>query len=152
MGVRERHILTIWIAFALGFLVFSFSFLPLLGKTVPYASQKFTPSSSVCVTVTVVNRAAVPDEFSLSQNYPNPFNLETVIEYTLAEDCHVELTIYNILGQKVKTLVNQYQFAGHNTVRWNSKDDRGNEVGSGVYFCMIKAGRYINVKKMATIK
>ncbi len=152
MGTRGHRRVVIWTAFALGFVVLFFSFLRLLGKTVPYTSKKFTPSSSVSVTVTVVNRAPVPDEFSLFQNYPNPFNVETVIEYNLAEDCHVELAIYNVLGQKIKTLVSQHQEAGHNTVRWNGRDDHGNEVASGVYFCQIQAGGYVNVKKMMSVK
>jgi len=64
----------------------------------------------------------------------------------------VELTIYNTLGQKVKTLVNQYQNAGNKMVQWNSRDDKGNEVGSGIYFYRIKADSYTAVKKMVVIK
>ncbi len=88
----------------------------------------------------------------LSQNYPNPFNPVTEIKYTLPKDCPVELVIYNALGQKVKTLVNQFQNAGYQMVQWNSRDDRDNEVVSGIYFYRIKAGDFVQAKKMVLIK
>lgn len=94
----------------------------------------------------------LPSNFTLSQNYPNPFNPETNISYTLPEAANVRLVIFNILGQKVKTLVNEKQSAGYQTVKWDGTDDIGNHVGSGIYFYKITAGNYSDSKKMTLIK
>jgi len=143
----------------MGTLVVTISFIspspsasPIRVKIEPATSKTLVPASSISVTVVVANKSLLPDAFSLSQNYPNPFNPQTIIRYTLPKDCHVELTIYNTLGQKVKTLVNQYQNAGNKMMQWNSTDDKGNEVGSGIYFYRIKADSYTAVKKMVVIK
>ena len=155
MRTRKSYILVALIVFALGLGVFTFLFLSPWAKTTPDIPKELTPSSSISVTVVVVtdkSKSLLPDAFSLSQNYPNPFNPQTVIKYTLPKDCHVELTIYNTLGQKVKTLVNQYQSAGYKMVHWNSTNDKGNEVGSGIYFYRIKAAYYTEVKKMIVLK
>ena len=128
--------------------------LPLRIKIAPATSKTLPPSSSVSVTVVVANKSKslLPEGFSLSQNYPNPVNLETVIKYALPEDCHVELTIYNMLGQKVKTLVNQYQDAGYKMVHWNGRDDKGYEIASGLYFYKIKTPKYTESKKMIFVE
>jgi flagellar hook assembly protein FlgD len=112
-------------------------------------------SSSISVTVTVTSgksETILPDAFALYQNYPNPFNPETVIKYALPEDCQVELTIYNILGQKVKAMVDEFQSAGFRMVHWDGRDDKGNQLASGVYFCKITAGKYVDVKKMTVLR
>lgn len=169
MRTRNINILIMLIVFPLaaltllpmGTLVVTISFIspsptamPLHIKIAPETSKTLTPSSYVSVTVVVAgkSKSLLPEGFSLSQNYPNPLNQETLIKYTIPEDCHVKLTIYNILGQKVKTLVDQYQAAGYKMLHWNGRDDEGNEVASGVYLYKIKADRYINVKKMAVVK
>jgi len=155
MRIKASCILAALIVFALGLTVLSFPLLSLWAKPPPDDSlQAFYPASSVCVTVVVVSdkSESLPKAFSLSQNYPNPFNPETVIKYTLPEDCHVELTIYNILGRKVKTLVNEYQDAGYRIAGWDSRGDKGDAVASGIYFYKIKAGRYTDVKKMVVLK
>ncbi|MDP3024373.1 MAG: T9SS type A sorting domain-containing protein [candidate division Zixibacteria bacterium] len=94
----------------------------------------------------------VPKTFALLPNYPNPFNPETFIEYTLPADCQVTLAVYNILGQKVRTLINEYQLAGLKSVRWDGKDDSGNQVSAGVYFYSIKADNFTQTKKMILLK
>lgn len=112
-------------------------------------------SSSVSLTVTVASgktEELLPTAFSLSQNYPNPFNPETVIRYSLPEDCNVELIIYNILGQQVKVLVDTYQNAGYKAVHWNGRDDGGNEIASGLYFYKIKTPKYSESKKMILLR
>ena len=109
-------------------------------------------SSLVGVTVKVVNDPVLPKDFWLGQNYPNPLNLETVIEYRLPNDCQVKLTIYNILGQRVKTLINGFQKAGYKRIVWNGRDDSGKEVSSGIYLYKIDAGRHSDVKKMVIVK
>jgi len=94
----------------------------------------------------------LPKTFSLSQNYPNPFNPITMIKYQLPKGCQVKLTIYNILGRKVVTLVDEKQKAGYKTIRWNSRGQSGNEVASGIYFYRLKAGDFTKTKKMVLIR
>ncbi len=86
--------------------------------------------------------------FSLDQNYPNPFNPGTVIPYTLSEPSHVELTIYSILGQKVQTLVSDYQSPGDHQVYWKGCDRNGYGVAAGVYLYTLSAGGSFQAKKM----
>ncbi len=96
--------------------------------------------------------AAIPDQFSLGQNVPNPFNPDTKIAYALPEAGFVNVEIYNILGQRVKTLVNEYQDAGNYTVTWNGDDEYGSSVASGVYFYRFNSGQYKDIKKMVLMK
>jgi flagellar hook assembly protein FlgD len=155
MRTKISYVWAALITFALGLAIFSYLFLSPWAKTAPNTPNTLAPSSSISVTVVVASGKSeflLPDAFSLSQNYPNPFNPETVIKYALPEDCHVELSIYNILGQKVKTLVDQYQNAGYKTVHWNGKDDQGNELASGVYFYKIKTPKYSETKKMVSLQ
>jgi|GEM_PF-3158410 len=100
----------------------------------------------------VAGSSTKPKEFQLSQNYPNPFNPTTMIDYTLPSDCKVKLTIYNILGQKVRTLIDSYQKAGSQRIIWDGKNDYGKESASGIYFYRLKAGEFSDVKKMTIIK
>ncbi|HVP36362.1 MAG TPA: T9SS type A sorting domain-containing protein, partial [Terriglobales bacterium] len=86
------------------------------------------------------------------QNYPNPFNPFTTIEYYLPKPAHVSLCIYNILGQKVKTLLDEYQSPGIRRTIWDGKDERGNSVTSGIYFYKLAAPEFSEVKKMLLIK
>ena len=95
---------------------------------------------------------AIPREFSLEQNYPNPFNPTTTIRYGLKGDGQVTLTIYNMLGQKVRTLVNGYQNAGFREVVWNGTNDLGNRVASGVYFYRLEAQDFVTSRKMILMK
>jgi hypothetical protein len=94
----------------------------------------------------------IPQEFSLSANYPNPFNPETEIKYALPKDCHVTLAIYNILGEKVKVLVDEQQSAGYRRACWDGKSDKGEEVASGVYFYRLETKEFSQVKKMMLVK
>ncbi len=96
--------------------------------------------------------AIAQSKFSLSQNYPNPFNPQTTIEYSLAEGCHVMLKIYNIAGQLVKTLINEYQQAGSYTIIWYGDNDVGEEVARGLYFYQLQAGDFVSTKKMVVLK
>jgi flagellar hook assembly protein FlgD len=104
-------------------------------------------------TVKVVTAAKIiPDKFALYQNYPNPFNPETKISYALPTDCYVKLAIYNISGQKVKTLVDEKQSAGYKNAVWNGKNEQGLEASSGIYFYVLKAGTYSETRKMVRIR
>jgi hypothetical protein len=95
---------------------------------------------------------SIPEHFALNQNYPNPFNPMCEISYALPTDCHVTLTIYNVLGQRVKVLVDEHQNAGNKIVSWDSKDDQGQEVTSGIYFYRIHAGDFMQSKKMVLLR
>jgi len=104
--------------------------------------------------VSSVNRISSnrPMEFALLQNYPNPFNPSTRIEYTISNIDYVSLRIYNICGEEVKTLVNEYQEPGHYIVRWDGKDAIGTKVASGVYLYRIHLQHESDVKKMILLQ
>ena len=89
----------------------------------------------------------VPDEFRLSQNYPNPFNPGTTIEYYLPSKLNVEISIYNLLGQKIETILNKEQAAGKHTIDWDGK-----HAAAGVYFYLIKTNDQTECKKMVLLK
>jgi len=93
-----------------------------------------------------------PETYMLFQNYPNPFNPTTKIRYWLPKDDNVTLTIYNIAGQKVRTLVNHRQPAGSYTVEWDSCNDMGIQVSAGVYVYVFKTNHFSKVLKMAFIR
>ena len=95
---------------------------------------------------------SMPTEFSLSQSYPNPFNPVCVIAYALPTDCQVRLVVYNLLGQRVKVLVDELQNAGYKSVTWDGKDGQGQELASGIYFYRIEAGSFVQSKKMMLMK
>lgn len=97
-------------------------------------------------------QASLPKRYALFQNFPNPFNPHTVIKYDLPNPGQVKLTIYNVLGQKVITLVDQYQDPDHKAISWDGKDNRQKEVSSGVYFYRIEVNGYAETKKMILIK
>ena len=105
-----------------------------------------------CLEVQDVNTPAKPGVFSLAQNYPNPFNPKTMIRFALPKDSWVKLEVYNILGQKVKILVDEKLEAGVKEVEWDGKDSKGLEVASGIYFYKIKAYDFSDVKKMVMLK
>jgi hypothetical protein len=90
--------------------------------------------------------------FSLSDNYPNPFNPKTKIDYLVPRSCHVKLEIFNVLGQRVATLVDQPKQRGNHQVTWNGRDQRGVEVASGVYFYRLEAEDFTQSKRMVLMK
>ncbi len=98
------------------------------------------------------NRPGVPRFYSLSQNYPNPFNPITRIGYSLPKGSYVKLEIYNILGQKVATLVDGFQKPGYKTIFWDGTSEGGIPVSSGIYFYRLRAGRFSDTKKMVVLK
>jgi hypothetical protein len=95
---------------------------------------------------------ALPTEFALSQNVPNPFNPTTQVSFSLPKAANVNLTIYNVLGQQVKTLVNQEMSAGVQTIEWDGTDNSGRTVASGVYFYRLSADEFQATKKMLMLK
>ena len=91
-------------------------------------------------------------ETKLSSNYPNPFNPSTTINFSVKAETHVSIEIYNLRGQKVKTLVDREYKAGQHTKVWNGKDDNSKDVTSGIYFYKMRSGRYTSTKKMILLK
>jgi flagellar hook assembly protein FlgD len=94
----------------------------------------------------------LPTIFALGQNYPNPFNPTTAIEFALPHKSNVKLTVYNLLGQEIVTLVNGELPAGNHTVLWNAHDTSGREVSSGIYFYRLTAGNFVATKKMICLR
>ena len=94
----------------------------------------------------------IPEVFALHQNYPNPFNPTTQIRYDLPEDANVNITIYDIMGRSIKSLVNSNQTAGYRSIRWDGKNNLGEGVSAGMYIYMIQAGEFRQVRKMVLLK
>jgi hypothetical protein len=89
---------------------------------------------------------------SLDQNVPNPFNPTTTIKYAIASDADVDLTIYDVAGRKVRTLVSERQRADVHRVVWDGVNDAGERVASGMYFYRLVAGKFTQTKKMLLLK
>jgi hypothetical protein len=106
------------------------------------------------VVITAVEDMPRPQTNYLDVNYPNPFNPVTTIQYGLKEPAEVKLEIYNVAGQLVRTLVDEFQTprAGGFTVRWDGTNDRGDGVASGVYFYRLRAGTFSQTRKMALLR
>lgn len=100
----------------------------------------------------VLKSSTTERRFELCGNYPNPFNPETRIKYSLAEGCQMTLSIYNVRGQRVRVLVNEFQAAGRNSVVWDGKNEDGHEVASGIYFYRLDAGDFTDTKSMVLLK
>lgn len=94
----------------------------------------------------------VPQEFELYQNYPNPFNPETAIGYQINSPGNVLLKIYNLNGQEVRTLIDEFQATGNCQINWNAKDNFGRNVSSGIYLYRLQVGKNIKTKKMMVIR
>jgi len=107
---------------------------------------------SLDVVTSVSEDDILPARFALSRNYPNPFNPETRIEFELATQSNVRLEVYNLLGQKIRTLVNGTRSAGSHKVVWDAKDKTGKEVGTGVYVYQMTAGEYTSSQKMLLVR
>ena len=96
---------------------------------------------------------ALPVVFDLANNYPNPFNPATTIKYALPQAADVALTVYNVLGQPVRTLVAEHQNAGRYAVEWDATNDSGHSLSSGMYFYRMAAGgEFLETKKMLLLK
>ena len=102
--------------------------------------------------ILTVSNAILPISFALHQNYPNPFNPVTTLRYNFPENGLVNITIYDMLGRQVKTLINQIQDVGYRSVIWDATNDYGKPVSAGIYLYQIQAGEYISTKKMVLLK
>ena len=94
----------------------------------------------------------IPSDYALHQNYPNPFNPTTQIRYDLPEDQFVSVTIYNVMGHKIRTLINLNQSASYHSIKWDAKNDIGEGVSAGMYIYVIQAGEFKATKKMLLLK
>ncbi len=94
----------------------------------------------------------IPTEFALHENYPNPFNPTTTLRFDLPEVSDMTLTIYNMLGQKVRTFNMNDTPAGYHSIKWNATNDNGDPVGAGVYLYQLRANQYVKTRKMVLLK
>ena len=117
-----------------------------------YAFDEARPDfAGVSVALSGVTEA-LPTEFALAQNYPNPFNPDTQIGFSLPVESDVELSVFNVLGQKVTTLTFGKLPAGNHSVTWHGTDSDGSQVASGIYFYRISAENFAATKKMMLLK
>ena len=98
------------------------------------------------------NGQIYPETFALYQNYPNPFNPITSIRYDLPQDELVNIKVYDMLGRKVRSLVNSQQEAGYHSVKWGATSDRNEPISAGIYIYTIQAGEFRQTKKMILLK
>jgi hypothetical protein len=98
------------------------------------------------------NSISIPTQFTLHQNYPNPFNPVTTLQYDLPEDALVNITIYDMMGRSIKSLVNNNQSAGYRSIQWNATNNLGEPVSAGMYIYTIQAGEFRQTKKMVLLK
>ena len=93
-----------------------------------------------------------PKEYHLYDAYPNPFNPVTTLWYELPENTMVTITIYDMLGKKVKTLINETQDAGYQSIIWDATNNDGIPVSAGIYLYQIQTAKYSGTKKMVLLK
>lgn len=117
-----------------------------------YAQTYFMRATIQTTTSVAEISNEIPNAFELSFNYPNPFNPSTSFRYALPEGRNVKVIVYDINGSKVTELVNNYQGAGTYEVTWNGKNDLGDQVASGTYIYQVKAGDFVQTKKMLMLK
>jgi len=108
-------------------------------------------SANLPVSVDNEKMLDVPQQFSLTQNFPNPFNPSTQIKYNLPKTTYINLKIYNIQGQEIRTLIDEFQTAGIKSVVWDGLDNRGQQVHSGLYIYQIKTPTFSTSKKMVLV-
>ena len=107
------------------------------------------------ITITVVlgdHTFLQPSTLFLSPNYPNPFNPSTTLRFSLPQAGEAELSIYNLLGQRVATLMHGVQEAGPHTLTWNGRDEQGRELASGVYLYRLQAGAQVEARKLLLLR
>ena len=133
------------------------------GQTISIAAMTETPQDDWGVDLTTgatfdivtaveSKEYTIPNKYTLDQNYPNPFNPSTLINYSIPENGNIKLVIYNMLGQKVKTLINTNASAGTYSASWNGRNDAGQLVTSGIYIYQLEAGLTKMSKKMMLLK
>lgn len=123
------------------------------GSSLEISHVEFGSSEGEQIEVALASASVeLPSDFALMQNYPNPFNPETSLEFALPRNAHVTLTVYNMLGQVVVTLVDSELPAGSHKVQWHGDDQQGRAVASGVYLYRLQAGAETMTRKMMLLK
>ncbi len=124
----------------------SISAMATLGEWNPDVPKKPEPNPKMAVSNSILK------QFNLLQNYPNPFNPKTAIDFQIAKESKVSVVVYNLMGQKIRTLVEKNKQSGNYTVIWDGKNDFGVAVASGVYLYNLKAGKFSDIKKMILLR
>jgi hypothetical protein len=119
---------------------------------VDHAGNMSDYSDVVDIAVLATDIDLIPDVFALHQNYPNPFNPTTQIKYDLPEDAMVSITIYDIMGRSIRSLVNSKQTAGYLSIVWDATNNLGEPMSAGMYIYTIQAGSFRQVRKMILLK
>ena len=109
------------------------------------------PNTLVVGTLTI-DEDLIPEVFALHQNYPNPFNPTTQIRYDLPKDEFVSIAIYDVMGRKIRSLMNANQAVGYHAIRWDARNDMGEGISAGMYIYTIQAGEFRSTKKMVLLK
>jgi hypothetical protein len=104
------------------------------------------------LTTSIDDKGILPNKFSLEQNFPNPFNPTTAIEFSLESSSDIQLTIYNVIGQEIRTLASGMKQAGAHTISWDGRNESGKMVSTGIYMYKLSVGNQSMTKKMAFIK
>jgi len=125
----------------------------------PFGAEAQVPFTLIDVSGNIWNytasvrvSAGTPLQYALHANYPNPFNPSTTIGYSLIDAQHTKLTVFNALGQTIRTIVNEPQTAGIHTVQWDGRNVLGEQVSSGVYFYRLETGTFVKTKRMMLIE
>ena len=106
----------------------------------------------VSISVLQLDEVTIPDLYQLHQNYPNPFNPVTTLRYDLPENALVNITIYDLMGHNIRSLVNSRQTAGHHSIQWDATNNLGEPVSAGMYIYRIHAGDFVGMKKLILMK
>ena len=109
-------------------------------------------ASVIIENVSIVGDNDIPIVYKVHQNHPNPFNPVTMLQYDLPEDGFVNITIYNMMGRQINTLVSGQQNAGYKSIQWNATNNIGQPVSAGLYLYTIQAGNFRQTKKMVLLK
>jgi hypothetical protein len=120
---------------------------------IPLSDQgQLTLDSEVNQWILRKSKSTIPNIFALHPAYPNPFNPITSLRYDLPEQMQVTLTVYDLMGREVTQLVNTTQEAGYRSVQWDATNMHGKPVSAGVYLYQIRAGEFVQTKKMVLLK
>jgi len=115
-------------------------------------SDDGSPNRIVVGTLGIDGSGVLPTEYAVHQNYPNPFNPVTTLRYDLPEQAHVKIIVYDMLGRKVGTILDQTQDPGFKSLVWDATNDYGKPVSAGIYLYQIQAGEFMQTKKMVLLK
>ena len=110
------------------------------------------PTASLPTAIAETSSTNLPQRHTLEQNFPNPFNGSTAIRFTLGEAQYVELSVYNLSGQRVTTLVQSTESAGTHTIQWNGRDGRGHDLASGAFFYRLRADEWQETRRLLLLR